>query len=102
MTMDEAVIGLRASLEAAIDLLRTHGEEPVSERLVHYERRLAMGDFDAVQSLLAEVTGTMGSLRDVYLYPSDDSQRIALNARLEALVAQIREQSLAAGLLLRI
>ena len=92
---------LAGSLLEAEDLLRAYGDKWVSERLARLRDRLAAGDFSAVASALSEATGSMGSLRDRVLTPTNgddiaetDVERV--NARLVALVETIRSRALAA------
>jgi hypothetical protein len=96
MASDDAVTGLLGALREAEALLRLHGHVAVSDRLLDLSRRLDAGDTDVIQTALSESTGSMGSLRDQYIYPENGDDHVAVNARLDAIVVRVRDCSRAA------
>ncbi|MDB5431088.1 MAG: hypothetical protein JWP35_2204 [Caulobacter sp.] len=98
MTADQAIADLRAAVADTLGLLKAHGDDAVTPRLADYERRLATGDVDVVETLIVEATGGMGSLRDRQL-SSANGDRIgadeewAVNARLDNLVRQVEARA---------
>ncbi|MBO9558511.1 MAG: hypothetical protein J7515_07980 [Caulobacter sp.] len=95
MTEHEA---LQSTVTEILDLLISHGDAYVVERLRAYRDRLEAGDPSVVQSLRSEATGSMGSLRDRYLSASNGdyitaTEQEAVNARLGALVERLAEQT---------
>lgn len=101
MELDEAVTGLRAALRDAVALLRSYKYNQVAGRMADLDARLAEDDMDAVQSALAEATGSMGSLNDQILYGKEADDDRGANARLRAIVARIRTYAEAANAALR-
>jgi hypothetical protein len=92
---------LRVTVAEIVGVLVAHGEKHVSVRLKGDDQRLAASDLTAIQSLLSEATGSMGSLRDRYLSASNGDQispsnEAAVNARLLALIQRLEHEALAA------
>jgi len=92
----QAVEDLRQAIRDAADFLGQYGDTPLAERVLELDAGLARGDWRAVSDALAESTGSMGSLNDRYLSPANqdpvtESEAPAVNARLRALVARIRD-----------
>jgi hypothetical protein len=92
---------LQTTVAAILDLLIEHGDTYVVDRLRGYTERLQERDQTVVQTLLSEATGSMGSLRDRYLCPTNGdhitvTEERAVNIRLTAMVERLEQQARAA------
>jgi hypothetical protein len=87
---------LQSTLKAIVSHLRRYEYAGVAERIANDEARLVAGDLGALESVISETTGSMGSLRDVYLYPPDDAERVSANEELDRLVERADAQARAA------
>ena len=85
------MLRLADTVDAAMALLRANGETVIADRIAPLSLGARTGNPSAVQSILSEATGSMGSLRDVILYA--DGVRLPANRDLERLVASLREQA---------
>ena len=88
---------IQVTVTEIMDLLATHGDVYVVDRLRSYRDRLEQQDASVIATLLSEATGSMGSLRDRYLSASNgdcitDADRERVNAQLLALVTLLAEQ----------
>jgi hypothetical protein len=97
----DAVQALKAALVDARELLLRHGDQHVSARLAELLQRLAEGDMSAILTVMAEVTGGMGSLNDRVLTAANGDaieqwQETRVNQQLSKLVSAIRENAEAA------
>jgi hypothetical protein len=94
------VTELNAELLGALSetevFLRRHGFDDVADRIQDLQVRLATGDHDAIQTALSECTGSMGSLRDVFIYAGDVQSEQAANQQLDRLVERVLRLSQAA------
>jgi hypothetical protein len=86
------------TLQAIQDLLTRHGVRYLPERLSRIEAQLQSNDSAAIQAIISETTGGMGSLNDKVVSHSngdnlDGFPEVAVNQRLRRGVEQLREQA---------
>jgi hypothetical protein len=97
----ELIEALRESLARVRELLVRHGEEHASARLDVIDEALCVSDMSAIQRVISEVTGGMGSLNDLVLYSSDGYNmdgfpESVVNERLRRAVEVLRARAVSA------
>ena len=97
--MNSSLQPLMDALRQARELLREHGDRMKSTRLHDLEARLSAGDRNAIEGALSEATGGAGSLRDTWLSVAgeDADAENAVNAELDALIAEVERSARAAA-----
>jgi len=79
----ETIADLREALVRLHGLLLRQGMHALANRLLQDEQRLGRGDFSAIESIVAEATGGMGSLNDLAVFREriDELRTLAQTAR---------------------
>lgn len=85
------MLRLANTIDETVALLRANGEPHFAERIVPVAQDVRAGNPSAVERILVETTGAMGSLRDVALYR--DGAYLPNNSAFQALIASMRDQA---------